>query len=477
MIHAHKRPRLRGYSITELLIVMAIIGVMIAFVLSAISAALKSVDKLRWSLGRKQPNIVIILVDDLGYADVGFQGCKDIPTPNIDSLATNGIRFTNGYVSACLCSPTRAGLLTGRYQQRFGHDNITPWRPNDPYYALDANQVTLANALGRLRYVTGHVGKWHLGSAEGVRPQDRGFRDHFGFMGGGHDNFQTTSNWQNENLSPILENGRIIKQAELTYFPDDCTNQAVAFIERAADRPFFLYLGYNAVHVPLQATDKYLKRVAHIPNMTRRYYGAMLTAVDDGVGAILTTLQKYNLEQDTLVFFLSDNGGPVTQGLPNGSNNDPLRGQKTTFWEGGMRVPFVLQWKGRLPKGETYDHPVIALDIFPTVMELAEGPRRQPRTLALDGVSLLPYLTGANPNPPHDQLFWRQQRTNGQTQWAVRSGGYKLVKPTTTTTVQLYDLKNDLSETKDLFAQRPDLVSELQLLYDSWNAKNEPPRW
>ncbi len=472
-----KRTRPRGYSFIELVIVLAIISIMMGFVLSAISAALKATDKLRSAMRRKQPNVVIVLVDDLGYADVGFHGCKDIPTPFIDSLAANGIHFTNGYVSGCMCSPTRAGIMTGRYQTRFGHDNITPWGPNNPFFALDAAQVTLANALSRVGYRTCHVGKWHLGAAESVRPQQRGFHEHFGFMGAAHNNFQTTSNWQNEVLSPILDNGRIITQEEMTYLPDQMTQKAVGFIERHADRPFFLYLGYGAVHVPVQVTQKYVDRVQHIPNMMRRNYGAMLLAVDDGVGAILATLQKHGLEQDTLIFFLSDNGGPITLSGPNGSSNVPLRGQKTTFWEGGMRVPFAFQWRGVLPKGQTYDHPVIGLDIFPTVMEATGAAAWQPDERAYDGVNLLPYLTGKNPDPPHAQLYWRQQRTNGPTQWAVRSGRYKLVKPTTTTTRQLYDLVKDLSETKDLFTQRPDLVNELQQLYDAWDAQNVPPRW
>jgi arylsulfatase A-like enzyme len=469
------RRRVQGYSLLELVVVLGVIALLTGFVLSAVMAALRATDRLKVALGRKQPNVLVIVADDMGYADVGFHGCKDIPTPNIDSLASNGVVFKQGYVSGCLCSPTRAGLLTGRYQHRFGHDNLTPWAPFDASIGLDPMEVTLGDVLGKAGYATGHIGKWHLGAAVGMRPRQRGFQDHFGFLGAGHDYFRTTSSWAMETLSPILDNGRIVPMSEITYLTTDFTREAVEFIERYADRPFFLYLGYNAVHTPLQVPQKYLDRFAHIPGTTRRTYAAMLSAMDDGIGEVLAKLRDLSLEQDTLIFFFSDNGGPVTTGLPNGSSNEPLRGEKTTFWEGGIRVPFVVQWKGRLPKGTSYPHPVIALDIFPTAVAVAGA--ELPANRAYDGVNLLPYLTGESSKPPHPQLFWRQQRPGGQTQYGVRSGRYKLVKPTVTAGLQLYDLRNDPRETTNLYNQRPDLVTELTKLYDAWNALNVPPRW
>jgi arylsulfatase A-like enzyme len=419
-----------------------------------------------------RPNILVILTDDQGYHDVGFQGCTDIPTPNIDRLARRGVICSNGYVAACVCSPSRAGILTGRYPQRFGHDSNPPWCPDDPTIGLDLSQVTLADTMNAAGYVTGHVGKWHLGASAPYLPQQRGFDEHFGFLGADHDYFRTSDSNAVEKLAPILDNGRVVGQDEITYLTNDLHDQAIDFIERHVDERWFLYLAYNSVHVPQEAPQEYLDR---FPDLTgaRQVYAAKLSAMDDSIGGILDLLDYLGLTEDTLIFFLTDNGGPVSSASANGADNTPLRGEKLTMWEGGIRVPFAVSWPGHLPAGATYDQPVIALDLFPTAAAAA-GAALPPD---IDGVNLLPFLAGEDPDPPHAQLFWRQKKDAGVT-WAVRQGRYKLVKPTMDIPqAQLYDLDTDISETTDLAAQMPDLVQELQQAYDAWNAQNEDPRW
>src|SRR5262245_6447241 len=310
----------------------------------------------------KKPNILIILADDLGYADVGFHGCKDIPTPNIDSIARNGVRCTNGYVSGPYCSPTRAGLLTGRYQQRFGHE----FNPGGGTAGMPVDQVTLADRLKKAGYATGLVGKWHLGSAPQFHPQKRGFDEYFGFLGGQHAYFPEKGN----KADPILRGTEPVDEQE--YLTDAIARESVAFIERHKKEPFFLYMAFNAVHTPMHATDKYLKRVANISDVKRHIYAAMLSAADDAVGAVLAKLKEAGLEENTLIFFFSDNGGPTMKGTTiNGSRNEPLRGSKRQTLEGGIRVPFAVQWKGKLPAGKVYDKPVIQLDIQPTALAAA----------------------------------------------------------------------------------------------------------
>jgi arylsulfatase A-like enzyme len=419
-----------------------------------------------------RPNILVILTDDQGYHDVGFHGCTDIPTPNIDRLARSGTICSNGYVAAATCGPSRAGLLTGRYPQRFGYENSPPWAPDDPTIGLDLSQVTLADTLKGAGYATGHVGKWHLGASPPFVPKLRGFDEHFGFLGGLHDYFYTTDSYDEEDVSPVLDDGRVVSVDEITYLTNDFNTQAIDFIERHADEPWFLYLAYNSVHIPMQAPQAYINE---FPNLTgdRQTYAAMLTVMDESIGEVLGVLDYLGLTEETLIFFLTDNGGPLTASGPNGSDNTPLRGEKGTMWEGGIRVPFVVSWPGVLPAGVTYDQPVISLDIFPTAAAAAGA--GVPANV--DGVNLLPFLSGQDTDPPHAQLFWREENQNGL-KWAVRQGRYKLVAavPEITTPV-LYDLDADLSETTDRSAQLPDVVQQLQQAWNAWNALNEAPRW
>ncbi|HNT88139.1 MAG TPA: sulfatase-like hydrolase/transferase, partial [Candidatus Hydrogenedentes bacterium] len=343
-----------------------------------------------------RPNIIVILADDLGYGDLGVTGCKDVPTPHIDAIATGGVRFTHGYVSCPVCSPTRAGLMTGRYQQRFGHwYNPGPPVDEQPNIGLPLSETTIADRLKEAGYATGLVGKWHLGLGPEFHPMKRGFDEFFGFPHGSHSYVDSRADTKN----PIMRGTEAVD--EPAYLTEAFTREAVDFIRRRAGAPFFLYLSYNAVHGPLQAPDAYLERFKAIEDETRRTYAAMLSALDDGVGAVLAALREKGIEEDTLVFFLSDNGGPIAV---NGSRNTPFSGAKGTLQEGGIRVPFFLRWPERLPAGRTCDLPVISLDILPTCLAAAGG--ALPSDAPLDGVNLLPYLAG-NEGAPHDYLFWR----------------------------------------------------------------------
>lgn len=408
-----------------------------------------------------KPNIVLILADDLGYAELGVQGCKDIPTPHIDSIAHNGVRFTNGYVSCPVCSPTRAGLMTGRYQQRFGHE-FNPGKPTvrQPDFGLSLSETTIAERLKALGYVTGMFGKWHLGFEPKFQPQQRGFDEFFGFLGGAHHYLTTNEDPGN----PILRGTKTIDKID--YTTDAFAREAASFIERHHSKPFFLYLPFNAVHAPLESTQKYLDRFGSIADKKRRTFAAMTSAMDDAVGRVLAKLREHSLEKNTLIFFLSDNGGPTAQTT---SGNAPLRGFKGQVFEGGIRVPFVMQWKGRIPAGKVINDPVISLDVLPTAL-VAAGGHVNP-DMKLDGVDLMPYLTGKSRTKPHDRLSWRFG-----TQWAVRVGNWKLECPGQDKT-ELYNLADDIGEKSDLSAQNPTKVKELRAIYDEWNAQLMEPRW
>lgn len=401
----------------------------------------------------KRPNIIVIISDDMGYADIGCHGCKDIATPNIDSIAQNGILFTNGYVSCPVCSPTRAGLATGRYQQRFGHEFNT-----DHTNGLPVTEVTIAEVLKAAGYATGAVGKWHLGMRPEFHPLKRGYDEFFGFLGGAHSYINPRLNSTN----PILRGTEPFDEKE--YLTDAFSREAAAFIERHHDKPFFLYLAYNAVHTPMQAPERYRNSFQHITDPKRHTYAGMLTAMDEGIGRVLAKLRKLGLEEDTLLFFVNDNGGSSQ----NGSNNTPLRANKSTMFEGGIRVPFIVQWPRRLRGGMTYDHPVISLDILPTAVAAARA--KLPQDRKIDGVNLIPYLTGRKKTPPHESLFWRSRQNH-----AVRKGNWKLVKMRKQT--RLFDLASDIGENRDLAVERTDVLKEIEEAYNRWNSQMTAPLW
>ncbi|HET8547003.1 MAG TPA: sulfatase-like hydrolase/transferase, partial [Bryobacteraceae bacterium] len=361
---------------------------------------------------RRRPNILLIVADDLGYRELGVQGCPDVPTPHTDSIARNGVRFTNGYVSCPVCSPTRAGLMTGRYQQRFGHEfNPGPAQASDPNFGLPLSETTLATRLKELGYVTGAFGKWHLGYESQFHPLKRGFDEYFGFLGGAHSYLNARADTNN----PILRGTTPVEELKLT--TDAFAAEAASFIRRNAQRPFFAYVPFNAVHGPMEAAPEYLERFARIADPKRRTFAGMLAAMDDGIGRILAALRESKLERDTVIFFVSDNGGPTAV---NTASNAPLRGFKGQVLEGGIRVPFFIQWAGVLPSGRQYDQPVIALDMFTTALAAAGG--KTGSGARLDGVDLVPFATGKARGAPHENLYWRFG-----VQRAIRSGEWKLL--------------------------------------------------
>lgn len=421
-----------------------------------------------------RPNIIIILTDDQGYGDVGFTGCTDIPTPHIDRIAKNGVVFRSGYVSYAVCSPSRAGLITGRYQDRFGYSRNPLYKPFDANMGLPVTEETLPQLLQQSGYRTMGIGKWHLGAHEKFRPWKRGFDEYFGFLGGGHRYFpeeytiahqDSASNEAQSYRTKLIRNEEVV--AESDYLTDALSREAVSFIERNRHQPFFLYLAYNAPHAPLQATPKYLNRFGHIKNQKRKTYAAMVSAVDDGVGAVLDKLNQLDLTKNTIVIFLSDNGGPEND---NGSDNGVLRGAKGSLFEGGVRVPFAMQWPGRIIPNSRYDLPVISLDIFATIAANVNGAVK-PKHI-LDGVNLLPYLNGTKQGAPHTYLFWRQY---DQKNYAVlhQSGIKQLILKDTS--IAVYDLKADIGEQVNRASSEARWISILEQQRKNWESITIPP--
>ena len=407
-----------------------------------------------------KPNIVLIVADDLGYAEVGVQGCKDIPTPNIDSIARAGVRFSNGYVSCPVCSPTRAGMATGRYQQRFGHEfNPGPAAASADNFGLPLTETPLSARLKSAGYATGAFGKWHLGYRPEFHPQQRGFDEFFGFLGGAHSYVDARA----DKFNPILRGTQPVDEKE--YTTNAFAREALSFIDRHQREPFFLYLPFNAVHAPLQGLESYLAKFSNIADERRRTFAAMHSCLDDAIGRVLKMLRDTKLEQNTLLFFISDNGGPT---LNTTSGNLPLRGYKTQVLEGGIRIPYMVRWPGHVPAGKVFDYPVISLDIHPTAAAAAGIPI--PAEAKLDGVDLAPYLAGKNKARPHEKLYWRFGA-----QWAIRAGDWKLLamggEP------ELYDLAHDIGEKHNLAAAKPEKAQELRAAYEDWNRQLMEPRW
>jgi arylsulfatase A-like enzyme len=404
----------------------------------------------------KKPNILILFCDDTGWAECGFQGNKQIPTPNIDSIAKNGVRFTQGYVAATYCSPSRAGLMTGRYPTRFGHEFNSISRES----GLSLDETTMADRLKSLGYATCAIGKWHLGQKPEYRPTSRGFDEFYGTLA--NTPFYHPTQFM-DSRNPDEEPHRV---ADSDFYTTDAyAERAVDWLGKQKDKPWFLYVPFNAQHAPLQAPQKYLDRFGKIKKENRQIFAAMMSAMDDAVGKILGKVREMGEEDNTLIFFLADNGGPT---MSTTSSNKPLRGFKSQTWEGGTRVPFCVQWKGHLPAGETYEDPIIQLDILPTALAAA-GASVDP-AWKLDGVNLLPYLEGDKSNRPHETLYWRFGK-----QWAVRHGDWKLVGGNGGDLAgELYNLAEDISESNNLASDNPDKFAELKKLWDGWNAEQAP---
>jgi arylsulfatase A-like enzyme len=422
---------------------------------------------------------LLIVSDDVGYGDIGIYGSRDIPTPNIDRVAQEGIRFTNAYVSGPYCSPTRAGLMTGRYPQRFGYE----FNPDgSPDHGLPLTEKTMADRLKASGYRTALFGKWHLGSGRRLHPMRRGFDEFYGFLGADHSYVNVADIDVGTNMpDPLLDGMK--PASSVTYLTDALGDRAVSYIKQHSSEPFFLYLAFNAAHTPMEASEKYLARFPNIADPQRRTYAAMMSAMDDAIGRTLAAVSDQKLEEKTLVIFLNDNGGPTMPTTTvNGSSNAPLRGSKRQTWEGGIRVAFAMSWKGHLDAGRVDDRPIIQLDVLPTALAAAGVATNASQ---LDGVNLLPFLTGTAKGAPHEALYWR---LGGM--MAIRKGDWKLVKtregplvdvdPSTLRDLSdagLYNLSEDIGETRNRAAERPDKVKELTELWQQWNRQLAKPSW
>jgi len=428
-------------------------------------------------VARRKPNIVLVLADDLGYGDIGCYGSPDVPTPHIDALAKGGVRFTDAYVSAAVCSPSRVALLTGRYQQRFGHEfnSGPPEREAKINFGIPASAKIAPAYLKEAGYVSGAFGKWHLGIRPGYHPLDRGFDEFVGFLTGGND--FVTKDTPNGHVEPVrgegermpakrqapIYKGRDMYPDQSQYLTDLIRDEAVAFMRRHKDKPFLAYVPFNAIHTPLHATAGYMDRVAHIPAGKHRALAAMTVALDDAVGEFVKTLRELGLERDTIFVFLSDNGCPVMTGA---GTNAPLNGEKVSYYDGGIRVPMILRWPGRVPQGRVYREMAVSRDLLPTFLTAAgvaydkEG---------FDGVDLLPFVNGAK-GRPHDALYWRA----GQGR-AIRSGKWKLVEHGMVS--HLFDLSKDVGEKNDVAAKNPKVVAALQEQWKRWSDSMAAPAW
>ncbi len=409
-----------------------------------------------------RPNVVVILADDLGYADVGYHGCKDIPTPHIDSIAKNGVRFTQGYVSGPVCSPTRAGLMSGRYQQRLGCEgNPGPYLRKGAVGGLPLSVKTMGDRFKELGYRTACFGKWHLGGERGnteLFPLERGFDEFFGFLEG-------AARYEDvENVEEKYIRGSRLVDRENEYYTDALGREAVSFIQRSEGNPFLLYLPFNAVHAPMQVSEEYLSRFKQVADPNRRKLCAMNYAMDVNIGRVLAALEETGVLDNTLIIFLSDNGGKPKN---NFSVNHPFRGQKGDLYDGGIHIPFCLQWNGKIVPGSVYEYPVISLDILPTVLA-AVGENSKPDEF--DGVNLLPFLFGENEERPHSELYWKIGK-----KFAVRSGDWKLVK--NSGKVELFNLAADPFEKENLAGSNSQKCRELQKEYDRWDRDNLPANY
>jgi len=438
-----------------------------------------------------QPNVIVIIADDLGYADVSTYFPGRIPTPNIDRLGREGVVFTQGYTTAPICSPSRAGLMTGRHQQRFGfeYNNGPAARDVSQRLGMDPGEITLANQLKTVGYRTGVVGKWHLGSSDEHYPTNRGFDEFWGFLTG-QTNFIRPDAPDAVNFVPpdsetpaggdlvrpsatVGPNNAVItgpnrQRVDLGngFLTEQTTEQALAFIERNQSRPFFLYVAHHAPHTPLQVTRKYYDRFPQIKDEMQRIYAGMVSALDDGVGAILNDLDKKGLSKNTIVVFLSDNGCAAY--VPGLCSPEPLSGGKLTYLEGGVRVPFLMKWPAKIPAGTVHKAPISALDVFPTV-SVAAGVK-VPSDRPYDGFDLIPQIAAAQ-SDRGSPLFWRTQPMH-----VVRDGDWKYYKDLDGVEF-LYNLKADPKETDNRAAIEPVRLAAMRLQFEKWEAGMIPPKW
>lgn len=405
-------------------------------------------------------NLIVIYTDDHGFADLGIRGVeKDVKTPHLDALARSGVIAKHGYSTAPQCVPSRGGLMVGKFQGRFKLDNNNS--------ALDGfnKETTIATRLQRAGYATAHFGKWHLGPTREI--PDHGFTHSYAQHG------------QQKFTANITVDGKDQPMNEMKpelYHIEGCTRAAASIITRYKEQPFFLYIALRAPHTPLDAPQSYKDRFPGPMPERRRAALGMLSAVDDGVGLITDTLKRHGLTEKTLIFLIGDNGAPLKilktdspldgdAGGWDGSLNTPLNGEKGMLSEGGMHVPFLIAWPGTIPAGQTYEHPVSALDVAATAAALADV---SVKPGDLDGVNLIPYLKGENTQPPHEALKWRWMA-----QSAIREGNWKLLRGGERE--YLYDLSTDLEEKHSLASQHPDIATRLRTKLTAWCAELNPP--
>ncbi len=409
----------------------------------------------------KLPNILLVLADDLGYADLGIQGCTQFKTPNIDSIAKNGVRFREGYVSNSVCAPSRAGLLTGRIG--IGFESNLPHNSKD---GLRVSEKTIADHLKTVGYKTFCIGKWHLGYLPQFHPNKRGFDEFWGLLGGARSYYALEKTDQH---TAIEHNGKAVPEVPGSYLTDRWTDAAIDYINghvaETPNQPFFMYLSYTAPHGPMHAKPGAAEKFTDINNPKRRIYAAMVQSLDEGVGRVLQTLEKQGVLENTLVVFLSDNGGPEDK---NFSDNGVLKGQKGSVWEGGMRVPFMMQWPARIPSGQVLDGQVISLDLLPTFAEAAgvEGP------LKTNGIDLMPCLSGAEKKPGERDFFWRRATKKS---CALRSGKMKWVESRGSDERWLFNLDEDIGEKNNLIKEYADIAKDLQEKYLQWESTVPDP--
>ncbi|WP_281612831.1 sulfatase [Flammeovirga sp. SubArs3] len=429
---------------------------------------LLSIDQL-YAQDKKQPNIILIFSDDGGYADFGFHGSKEIKTPNLDKLAESGLIFSQGYVTASVCGPSRAGLITGQYQQKFGYEeNNVPGYMSESSKLLDVDmglpldEKTMGDYMKKLGYKTAFYGKWHLGDADKYHPNKRGFDEFYGFRGGdrsyfAYDKFPHPDKKMERNFGNYEEPDG--------YATDIFADEAIQFVEKNQDEPFFIFLSYNAVHTPLESTEEDLKR---FPNLhgKRKELAAMTWAMDRASGKLLDKLEELGLTENTIVVYTNDNGGPSDK---NGSINFPLSGTKSNHLEGGIRVPFLMSWKGQIKKNTSFDFPVSTFDLLPTFYAAGGGDVKD--LVNVDGVNLMPYINGKNTAAPHENLFWKKE-----TRAAVRSGDWKLIRYSDRP-AELYNIKEDISEKNNLAYVEKEKVRELFKLLYEWELTLERPLW
>lgn len=463
----------------------------------------------------RPPNIIILLADDLGKYEVSvYEGVDHISTPHMDQIGKEGVVFEEAYVTAPTCAPSRAGIMTGRIQNRYGFETqIMEFYPTNmieylagkyvtntgdfvltskPRYprewqihkqGVPPTEINLAEILKLNGYKTGITGKWHLGESDKHIPMERGFDYQYGFNGAfswftpekhwsgvvnhEHQSFSAQHQWKNgrKGEGAITENGKEIREEQYLTFA--IRDKAIDFIEENKEDPFFLYCAFSAPHVPFQAPIDYYCQYDHVEDENKRVYYAMISALDDAIGDIHQALKDKGLEENTIIYVLSDNGGAS---YTKATENGPLKGGKLTQFEGGINVPFMMKWKGKIPSNTRYEYPVSSTDIFAT--SVLNAGIELPKDRKYDGVDLIPYINGFHEEEPHQQLYWRADHV-----WAMRDGDYKMILSTRDGWAELYNLKTDKSESFNLKEKMPELFDKLYKAHQDWQGNNLPKKY